>query len=398
MSAKIFGVLGGVAASAAAILLLIGGSGLAQVVKAGINPEPDPEPGHTETADGIHFYNDDVQLDNIPTNNCNNGPDAYPDVTSGKYPILYGELLDRMDYTGEEDQKGCDPNLMAEIGYAIDLTRKTDILKESHDASLKLGERPNKAAERLLNSEKDRQEVYDKLKAQFESAEVSIEDLNAYTSQMYQIPTGKYFTDRPAITVKDTQHEGGHVLVFKWEDGTEVKLRLECGYQPTDVPDWNPPSDDTPPPTTTTTPTTPTETTPTETTTLQSKNASEAPPVQNDPDIGGKVRTDDISTKPTPEPDISDLPSTYVAPQPPTESTGASTTRKTTETQAPATQTPATTQAPQVTHDDKTYTVAPPQVTNPPLEDHNDNAPTVSGNGTGVQTGTVPAGALDRFG
>ena len=137
---------------------------------------------------------------------------------------------------------------------------------------------------------------------------------------------------------------------------------------------------------------------------LTLKDATQAPPVQNDPDIGGKVRTDDISTKPTPEPDISDLPSTYVAPQPPTESTGAGTTRKTTETQSPAstgvpaTQTPASTQAPQVTHDDKTYTVAPPQVTNPPLEDYNDNAPTVSGNGTGVQTGTVPAGALDRFG
>ena len=62
------------------------------------------------------------------------------------------------------------------------------------------------------------------------------------------------------------------------------------------------------------------------------------------------------------------------------------------------TQAPAVTQAPQVTHEDKVYTVAPPQVTNPPLEDYNDNAPTVPGNNGGVQTGTVPAGALDRFG
>jgi len=404
MSAKLFGALGGVAACCTAILLLIGGNGLAQVVKASINPDPDPEPGHTETETGIHFYNDDVQIDGITTNDFNFGPEAFTDVTSGKYTHLYDELLDRMDYTGANDPKGCDPNLMAAVAYTIDLSRGTDILKESHDSSLKLGERPNKAAERLLKNAKDREEVYDKLKAQFTDADVTVEDLKAYTSQMYQIPTGKYFTDRPAITVKDTQHEGGHVLVLRWDDGTEVKLRLECGYQPTDVPEWNPPSDDNPPPTTTTRPTETTPNTPTETTTLQSKNASEAPPVQNDPDIGGKVRTSDINTTPTPEPDIGDLPSSYVAPDRPTgtQATTAATEeavhtgKVATGTSAPATQ--AVTEAPQVTHEGKTYTQAPPQQSNPPLEDYNDNAPTVSGNGTGVQTGTIPAGALDRFG
>jgi len=403
MSAKMIMALGGVAACCTAVCLIIGGSGLAQVVKASVDPKPNPEPGDTPTATGIHFYNDDVQVDGIDTNDYNFGPSAFDDVQSGKYTHLYDELLDRMDYNGTSDNKGCDPNLMAATAYAIDLSRGTTILKETGDKSLAIGEKPNVAAERLLKSDKDRQEVYDALVHQFASAtEVTIEDLGAYNSQMYQIPTGKYFTDRPAITVKKTQHEGGHVLVFRWDDGTEVKYRLECGYQPTDVPQWNPPKDETPPPTTTNPPsetTPPTETTPPPTTTLEPKNVTEAPPVQNDPDIGGKVRTDDISTKPTPEPDISDLPSTYVAPDPPSEQTSkAGTTKKTTETEVPATQTPVSTQAPQVTHDDKTYTVAPPQVTNPPLEDYNDNAPTVPGNSGGVQTGTVPAGALDRFG
>lgn len=404
MSAKIFGALGGVAACSAAIALLIGGNGLAQVVKASINPDQDPDPGHTETETGVHFYNDDVNVDDNPNNDCDFGPAAYEDVMSGKYTKLFDELLDRMDYKGSDDPKGCDPNLMAAVAYTIDLSKGTDILKESHDSSLKLGERPNKAAERLLNDAKARQEVYDKLKAQFTEAEVTVEDLKAYTSQMYQIPTGKYFDDRPAITVKDTRHEGGHVLVFRWEDGTEVKLRLECGYQPTDVPEWNPPSDDVTPPPTTTKLTETTSTTPTETTTLQSKNASEAPPVQGDPDIGGTVRVSDVNTTPTPESDINDLPSSYVAPDRPT---GTQTTTAATEetvhtgkvvtgTSAPATQAP--TESPQVTHEGKTYTQAPPQQTNPPLEDYNDNAPTVSGNGTGVQTGTIPDGALDRFG
>ena len=397
MNVKFFGTLGGVAACCSAIILLLGGGRIAQVVKASVNPDPDPKPGHTDTATGIHFYNDDVQIDNIPTNNNNFGPTGYEDTTSGEYPVLYGELLDRMDYTGEEDQKGCDPNLMAAVAYATDLTRGTDILKESHDNSLKLGERPNVAAERLLKSEKDRQEVYDALKAQFESAEVHIEDLGAYTSQMYQLPTGAYFKDRPAITVKNTQHEGGHVLVFTWDDGKVLKLRLECGYQPTDTPEWEPPTTppDNPPTTTTTTPPTTTEP-PTTTTTLEPKDVTEAPPVYSDPDVGGSVRTDDIVTTPTPEPDVSDLPSSYTPPQPPTE-TKATTTKKTTESQGPVTHPPATTTAPQVTYEDKTYTQAPPQVTNPPLEDVNDDAPTVGGNGTGVQSGTVPAGALDRF-
>jgi hypothetical protein len=404
---KIYSFLGGAAACCAAAILLLGGNGLARVVKASINP--DPVPGDTPTPTGIHFYNDDVQNDGIDTNNYNFGPSAYGDVTSGKYAHLYDELLDRMDGNGQDDQKLCDPNLIAATAYAIDLTRGTTILKETKDAKLKLGEKPNVAAERLLKSEKDRQDVYDELKKQFESAtSVTIEDLSDYTSQMYQIPTGKYFTDRPAITVKNTQHEGGHVLVFKWDDGTTVKYRLECGYQPTDVPEWNPPSNDNPPPPTTTNPPTttpPTETTPpsvTEpptTTTLEPKKATEAPPVQDDPDIGGEVRSSDINTTPTPEPDISDLPSSYIPPQPPTEEPKSTTTRKTVDTQEePVTQPPVVTQPPQVTHDDKTYTVAPPQVTNPPLEDVNDDAPTVPGNSGGVQTGTVPADALDRFG
>lgn len=403
MSAKMFGAMGGAAACCAAIILLLGGGKIAQIVKASV-PEPDPKPGHTDAPTGIHFYNDDVQMDNIQTNNFNFGPSAYEDIQSGAYPELYGELLDRMDYTGKGDSKGCDPNLMSAVAYAIDLTRGTDILKESHDNKLKLGEKPNVAAERLLNSEKDRQEVYDALKAQFESAEVNIEDLGDYSSQMYQLPTGDYFKDRPAITVKTTQHEGGHILVFAWDDGTELKLRLECGYQPTDVPEWNPPDDETPPPSTppstppetTTPPSTPPETPPT-TTTLAPKDVSEAPPVYTDPDVGGPVRTDDINTAPSPEPDIDDLPESYVPPQPPTE-TKATTTKKVVETQAPVTQPPAVTTAPQVTHDGKTYTQAPPQVTNPPLEDVNDDAPVVDGNGTGVQQGTIPAGNLDRFG
>ena len=199
---KLFASLGTIACCCVLILLLLGGNGLIQAVEA--NTKSD-----SVLDEGIHFYNNDVNADGISGNDFNFGPSAYAEVKGGKYKTLYGELLDRMKYDGKKDRKGCDPNLMAAIAYAIDLERGTNILKESHDSKLKLGERPNKAAERLLKSAKDREDVYKQLEKVFGEAKVSVKDIGAYTSQMYQLPKGQYFTDRPAITVKNTQHEGG---------------------------------------------------------------------------------------------------------------------------------------------------------------------------------------------
>ena len=274
----------------------------------------------------------------------------------------------------------------------------------------------------MLKSKTDREEVYKKLKKAFEEAEGSIEDIGDYTSQMYQIPKGQYFTDRPAITVKNTQHEGGHVLVFKWKDGKVVKFRLECGYQPTDVPEWTPPDTPTPEPSTpepsTPEPSTPEPPTPEPSTPKPSepepseppkpepKRVEEAPPVNSDPDIGGEVRGDDIDTTPTSEPDIDELPEKYIPPAPPKVKEESSKTESKTESK-PESKPSETTQVetsskpestPEVSHEGKTYEVAPPQVSNPPLESVNEEAPVASGvDEEEVQSGTVDPNLLDQF-
>ena len=413
---KLFASLGAIACCCVVILLLLGGSGLIQAVEAYTQSNP-------ELDEGIHFYNDDVQsTDHI----YNFGPSAYDEVKGGKYKTLYGELLDRMKYDGKKDKKGCDPNLMAAIAYAIDLERGTNILKESHDSKLKLGERPNKAAERLLKSAKDREDVYKQLEKAFSEADVTTSDIGTYTSQMYQLPTGTYFQDRPAITVKNTQHEGGHVLVFKWKDGKMAKFRLECGYQPTDVPEWTPPEPSEPSkpsepsepsesskpsepsePSESSKPSEPSE--PSESSKPpepEPKRTEEAAPVTSDPDIGGKVRPDDIDTTPTSEPDISSLPEKYKAPDPPKEESSkpAETSKPTSKPESKPKETtevetsskPEST--PEVSHEGKTYEVAPPQVSNPPLESVNEEAPVASGvDEEEVQSGTVDPNLLDQF-
>ena len=381
---KLFASLGTIACCCVLILLLLGGNGLIQAVEANTQSNP-------ELDEGVHFYNNDVNADGISGNDFNFGPSAYAEVKGGKYKTLYGELLDRMDYKGQTDKKLCDPNLMAAIAYAIDLERGTNILKESHDSKLKLGERPNKAAERLLKSAKDREDVYKQLEKAFSEADVTISDIGTYTSQMYQLPTGTYFQDRPAITVKSTQHEGGHVLVFKWKDGKMAKFRLECGYQPTDVPEWTPPEPSEPSkpsePSESSKPSEPSESSkpsepsePSESSKPpepEPKRTEEAAPVTSDPDIGGKVRPDDIDTTPTSEPDISSLPEEYKAPDPPKE-----------ESSKPA----------ETSNPPKEESSKPAETSNPPLESVNEEAPVASGvDEEEVQSGTVDPNLLDQF-
>ena len=156
-----------------------------------------------------------------------------------------------------------------------------------------------------------------------------------------------------------------------------------------DTPEWNPPTDKHNPPSKTTPPTTtpPTETTPPP---VESKDAKEAPIVHDDPDIGGYVRRNDINTSLQSEPSIEDLPTSYDAPSRPTITTQAAVE----ETRPQVTQAPVVTAPPQVTYDGKVYTDAPPQVTQPPLQDVNDNAPVANGVDGGIQTGTLPAGDL----
>ena len=157
-----------------------------------------------------------------------------------------------------------------------------------------------------------------------------------YTSMMHQKYNG-IAEGFPLLINEETQWEGGHFLCFEL-DGKTVKYRIECGYQPCDIPPWkpDPPSETTTTTTTAVTTSTPDETTTTTvTTTLQPKNWPDTP----EPNTDGQGSQDSQMTDPTPEPNPDDYATT---------TTKATTTRRTTTTTRPpvTTHPPVTTTAP----------------------------------------------------
>ncbi len=209
-----------------------------------------------------------------------------------------------------------DPALLAAHALNIDLNMQDvegyePILAE--EQNLPVGARADEAHLRFLAKPEDREAALQRVISFYcgEGNEYSVEDISAYTSAMYMI-SNALEGDKPAVIVQNTNNEGGHMLVIKvlLKDNNWIVLRfrLECGYQPIDVPHWPPPGD-TPTPTPTTTPT------------PEPKNRDDDPqnrpgasdydfyapdPVNHDPDTTG-----------TPEPTSPD--DDYVAPAPPTE-------------------------------------------------------------------------------
>jgi hypothetical protein len=340
---KLFALFAGLIMAASLMgLIIIGGRNLPTAVKAAVTGEdPDP-PVRTiedlDPEDRICFYN----WLNEEARKYNFGPSGYGDFS--KYDKVYGELLDRLTDDGDQDEKLPDPALMAAVAYAIDRTHDTDILAKEYKETNVPGEQVNLAAKNLMDSTEYRKEVLGKIKKELEAADIEVKEIGAYTSMMWMVPNG--YPDRPAITIADSNHEGGHCLVIKWKNGDVLRLRIECGYQPMDVnwpdnPPDNPPDDDNPPPTTTPVTTSPPETTkPTETTTvtttLAPKNTQEAVPVETDPNNGHGTGTAPADTGLRPEP-------TWQTTQAPT-------------TQ-PTTQAPKQTTTQTVTHDGKDYVV-----------------------------------------
>lgn len=185
-----------------------------------------------------------------------------------------------------------------------------------------------------------------------------------YTSMMHQRENG-LGPGVPLLINEDTEWKGGHFLCFT-VDGKKVMYRLECGYQPCDIPPWNPdpepPSETTTTTTTAITTSTPDETTTTTvTTTLQPKNWPDTP----EPDSDGQGSQASQATQPTPEPDPDEYRTT--------------TTRKTTTTTSdPAPITHPTTNPPATTTGPNTNTTYP-ATTQVPLDPDTNPSPTETG-------------------
>ena len=273
----------------------------------------------TPTPDWVEYENDKLQNDGDAKNDYNFGkPLKFDD---SKAETALNDLFARMD--GSDDNKA-DPVLGCAIALAMDQGHGTKYL-DKWSTSL-IGARANDAADYYVNDggkgHKDEYlKMVESIKDEIKKGNISTEDLNAYTSQMYQINGAYDNGKRPALTVKNTQNDGGTAIVIKWDDGSILKLRIQCGGQPVDVPDWNPPTKTTttPPPQVTTV------------VTLEPKDPSVAPVRPNDPSIGGKVDESKIHTDLTPR---ETAPSSYVAPEPPTEAK-TKTQTESVQTQAP---------------------------------------------------------------
>ena len=217
----------------------------------------------------IHYYNDDVNRDNIGNNNFNFGPDRKVQADAA---VANGTAQSVQEWTATNQGTGdffssieVDPALCAAVALHMDesLVLPETILRDEQNELI--GQRADAAHKHFLAD----QEYWDRairlIKEYLTSSEISIQPLDHYTSQMYMW-NNHLDGNKPSVIVRDTQNDGGHVVVFDMGKPGLVKFRLECGYQPVDVPYWTPPGPEpTPPPEPTPTPTPTPEPTPTPT-------------------------------------------------------------------------------------------------------------------------------------
>ncbi len=192
---------------------------------------------------------------------------GYNAFTAGNEAVENHEADSLVDYVAKKDGTGNffermehDPALTAAVALYLDqleLTGNEPIL--APEADLLVGERADAAHKRFLKNESDWDVALTRIKAILCGNDVAIEikELNSYTSAMYMIPQ-QLDGDKPCVVVRNTSHAGGHFVVFKvkLKDGkiVDVRFRLECGYQPIDVPNWTPPDKPDPEPPTPTPP------------------------------------------------------------------------------------------------------------------------------------------------
>ena len=202
-----------------------------------------------------------------------------------------------------------DPALCAAIALACDNAFGTNILHREKD--IEMGRKADHAHIEFLEDEEYRKEAEEAIREIFMENEIGFAEIGSYESGMYMIPNGLR-DGVPAVTVTPTWHEGGHMLTVT-KDGKTLKIRTTCGYQPIDVPEWNPPGDnpppDNPPTVTTVTEKPPEETT---TTTLKPKDPNDTVDQQDGHEsFGGDIDQHDIDKRPTTQKPIDEFPDNY---------------------------------------------------------------------------------------
>ncbi len=258
----------------------------------------------------VRYFNNEVQNDGIANNNYNFGYDrkaaADKDVADGKANSVQEWVATK---NGEGDffySISVDPALCAAVALHMDESLElpeTILVDEQNEV---IGQRADKAHLHFLEDQKYWDRAIELIKKYLTSGDIRIEELTDYTSQMY-MANNRLEGNKPSVIVRNTQNEGGHVVVFDLGKPGIVKFRLECGYQPVDVPYWTPPTPPGPP-----------EPPEPPTPTLEPKDPDAGPQSQGQgqpgyEDFGGGQNHDNDETL-TDEPQS---PDTYVPPAPP---------------------------------------------------------------------------------
>ena len=263
----------------------------------------------------VHYFNDDVQDDNIDTNNYNFGPDRYGWATKA---VEDGKAAKIVDYIATKEGTGdffesikVDPALCAAIALDMDerLAFDEKILTDEQDVVI--GQRADAAHLHFLKDHAYWERAVKLITERLTSGEITIQEINTYTSSMYQWHNGLE-GNKPAVIVRNSHNSGGHFVQFNLGKPGVVRYRLECGYQPVDVDYW--PTPDKPP-----IPDNPEPPTPPDEPELEPKDPDAGPQAQipddtpGKEDFGGGQNHDPITTI-TDEPQS---PSSYTPPEPP---------------------------------------------------------------------------------
>ncbi len=265
-----------------------------------------------------HYFNDDVNSDDIGTNNFNFGPDrkAWADAAVAK-----GEATSVQDYIAKNDATGdffesisVDRALLSAIAAHMDEQLEFDEKILADEQNVLIGQRVDAAHKHMLEDDAYYSRVLKLVEERLCLGEISINKLSDYTSAMYMYPK-RLDGSKPSVVVRNTTNAGGTFIQFDLGKPGKVRFRLECGYQPVDVDYWpvpkNPePINDNPTPVTpepenptpeTPTPETPTPEKPTPETPEPEKPTPEQPtpetPAPKDPNAGPNAQIDDPEEK-----------------------------------------------------------------------------------------------------
>ena len=108
------------------------------------------------------------------------------------------------------------------------------------EKDLPVPQQPDAATQRFLENSEEWDAAIARISSYIWSKDTTAEvkELLDYTSGMYAVKDG--ITDGiPAVIVANTTNAGGHFIVITL-DGVELRFRLECGYQPIEIPNWEP--------------------------------------------------------------------------------------------------------------------------------------------------------------